>query len=253
MVPVEDMEEMDRWALHRLQEIIRKVRNAYESYQFHVVYYTLYNFCSVDLSALYLDVLKDRLYTSKAESRERRSAQSAMYIILDAMTRLLAPVLVFTSEEIWSNMPDYDGKEESIHMTQFSEVDPQYLDEDLGKKWETLIAVKGEVSKAIEIARQKKVVGHSLDSCVNIHAPEKLQAFLKGYLDNMKALLIVSQVNLVPADKVSDPYESTEFEGLKIEVSRARGIKCERCWNYSETVGENADHPTICTRCVKNL
>jgi len=253
MVSVEDMEEIDRWVLYRLQEIIRRVRNAYESYQFHVVYYTLYNFCSVDLSALYLDVLKDRLYTSKAESRERRSAQSAMYIILDAMTRLLAPVLVFTSEEIWSNMPDYDGKEESIHMTQFSEVDPQYLDEDLGKKWETLIAVKGEVSKAIEIARQKKVVGHSLDSCVNIHAPEKLQAFLKGYLDNMKALLIVSQVNLVPADKVSDPYESTEFEGLKIEVSRARGIKCERCWNYSETVGENADHPTICTRCVKNL
>ena len=253
MVSVEDMEEIDRWVLYRLQEIIRRVRNAYESYQFHVVYYTLYNFCSVDLSALYLDVLKDRLYTSKAESRERRSAQSAMYIILDAMTRLLAPVLVFTSEEIWSNMPDYDGKEESIHMTQFPEVDPQYLDEDLGKKWETLIAVKGEVSKAIEIARQKKVVGHSLDSCVNIHAPEKLQAFLKGYLDNMKALLIVSQVNLVPADKVSDPYESTEFEGLKIEVSRARGIKCERCWNYSETVGENADHPTICTRCVKNL
>ncbi|MCK4534513.1 MAG: class I tRNA ligase family protein, partial [Syntrophobacterales bacterium] len=199
------------------------------------------------------DVLKDRLYTSKAGAKERRSAQSAMYIILDAMTRLLTPVLVFTSEEIWSSMPDYDGKEESVHMAQFPEIDPQYLDEDLGRKWETLIAVKGEVSKAIEIARQKKIVGHSLDSCVNIHAPEKLQAFLEGYLDNMKALLIVSQVNLVPADKISDPYESAEFEGLKIEVSRARGLKCERCWNYSETVGENADHPTICTRCVKNL
>jgi len=208
---------------------------------------------SVDLSALYLDVLKDRLYTSKAESRERRSAQSAMYIILDAMTRLLTPVLVFTSEEIWSNMPDYDGKEESVHMTQFPEVDPQYFDEDLGKKWETLIAVKGEMSKAIEIARQKKVVGHSLDSCVDICTPEKLQAFLGEYLDTMKSLLIVSQVNLVPADKISDPYESTEFEGLKIEVSKARGVKCERCWNYSETVGESADHPTICTRCVKNL
>jgi len=253
MVPVEDMEEIDRWALHRLQEIIRRVRSAYENYQFHVVYYTLYNFCSVDLSALYLDVLKDRLYTSKAESRERRSAQSAMYIILDAMTRLLTPVLVFTSEEIWSNMPDYDGKEESVHMTQFPEVDPQYFDEDLGKKWETLIAVKGEMSKAIEIARQKKVVGHSLDSCVDICTPEKLQAFLGEYLDTMKSLLIVSQVNLVPADKISDPYESTEFEGLKIEVSKARGVKCERCWNYSETVGESADHPTICTRCVKNL
>ena len=253
MVSVEDMEEIDRWALHRLQEIIRRVRNAYESYQFHAVYYTLYNFCSVDLSALYLDVLKDRLYTSKAGAKERRSAQSAMYIILNAMTRLLAPVLVFTSEEIWSSMPDYNGKEESIHMTQFPEVESQYFDEELGKKWETLIAAKGEMSKAIEIARQKKVVGHSLDSCVNVHAPEKLQAFLGEYLDTMKSLLIVSQVNLVPADQVSDPYESTEFEGLKIEVSKARGMKCDRCWNYSETVGENADHPTICARCVKNL
>lgn len=253
MVSVEDMEEIDRWALYRLQEIIRRVKNAYESYQFHVVYYTLYNFCSVDLSALYLDVLKDRLYTSKAGSRERRSAQSAMHIILDAMTRLLAPVLVFTAEEIWSSMPGYEGKEESVHMTQFPEVDPRYLDEDLGRRWERLIAVKGEISKAIEIARQKKVVGHSLDSCVNIHAPEKLKTFLTDYIDIMKALLIVSEVNLVSEDKLSDPYESAEFEGLRIDVSKARGLKCARCWNYSATVGESADHPTICARCLKNL
>jgi len=253
MVPVEEMEEIDRWALYRLQEIIRRVKGAYENYQFHVVYYTLYNFCSVDLSALYLDVLKDRLYTSKAGSQERRSAQSAMYLILDAMTRLLAPVLVFTAEEIWSKMPDYEGKEESIHMTQCPEEDAAYLDEELGKKWETLIAVKSEISKAIEIARQGKIVGHSLDSCVSIHAPEKLKIFLEGYLDTMKTLLIVSQVKIVPEDTLSDPYESTEFEGLKIEVSKALGSKCERCWNYSETVGSNADHPTICARCVENL
>jgi len=253
MVPVEEMEEIDRWALYRLQEIIRRVKGAYENYQFHVVYYTLYNFCSVDLSALYLDVLKDRLYTSKAGSQERRSAQSAMYLILDAMTRLLAPVLVFTAEEIWSKMPDYEGKEESIHMTQFPEEDAAYLDEELGKKWETLIAVKSEISKAIEIARQGKIVGHSLDSCVSIRAPEKLKIFLEGYLDTMKTLLIVSQVKIVPEDTLSDPYESTEFEGLKIEVSKALGSKCERCWNYSETVGSNADHPTICARCVENL
>ena len=253
MVPVEEMEEIDRWALYRLQEIIRRVKGAYENYQFHVVYYTLYNFCSVDLSALYLDVLKDRLYTSKAGSQERRSAQSAMYLILDAMTRLLAPVLVFTAEEIWSKMPDYEGKEESIHMTQFPEEDAAYLDEELGKKWETLIAVKSEISKAIEIARQGKIVGHSLDSCVSIRAPEKLKIFLEGYLDTMKTLLIVSQVKIVPEDTLSDPYESTEFEGLKIEVSKALGSKCERCWNYSATVGSNADHPTICARCVENL
>ncbi|HPQ43146.1 MAG TPA: isoleucine--tRNA ligase [Syntrophales bacterium] len=253
MVPVEEMEEMDRWALHRLQEIIRRVRNAYENFQFHVVYYTLYNFCSVDLSALYLDALKDRLYTSKAGSRERRSAQSAMYRILDAMTRLLAPVLVFTAEEIWANMPEYDGKEESVHMTQFPDVQDRYLDEEVSQKWETLIAVKGEISRAIEMARQKKVVGHSLDSCVHIEAPEKLTTLLEQYLDTMKSLLIVSRMDLVPAGTLSDPYKSTEIEGLKVEVSKAPGMKCERCWNYSEDVGKNADHPTICARCVANL
>ena len=150
-------------------------------------------------------------------------------------------------------MPEYDGKEESVHMTQFPDVQDQYLDEEMSQKWETLIAVKGEISRAIEIARQKKVVGHSLDSCVHIYAPEKLQTLLEDYLDTMKSLLIVSQMDLVSADTISDPYESEEIEGLKIEVSKARGIKCERCWNYSEEVGKNADHPTICARCVENL
>jgi len=253
LVPVEDMEEIDRWALHRLQEIIQRVRGAYENYQFHAVYYTLYNFCSVDLSALYLDVLKDRLYTSKAASRERRSAQSAMYLILDAMVRLLAPVLVFTAEEIWAHMPSYEGKAESVHMTRFPDIDPRCRDEELGRKWETLIAVRGEVSKAIEMARQQKVVGHSLDSRVAICAPEKLQGLLAEYRETMKDLLIVSQVDLVPEGALSDPYESTEIKGLKIEVAKARGVKCERCWNYSETVGNDSDHPTICTRCARNL
>ncbi len=253
MVPVSEMEEIDRWAIRRLQEIIRRVRSAYDKYQFHVVFYTIYNFCSVDLSALYLDVLKDRLYTSKAASRERRSAQSAMHMILDAMVKLLSPVLVFTAEEIWAQMPDYDGKAQSVHMTLFPEVDPNYCDDELGSRWETLIAVKGEISKAIEKARQQKVVGHSLDSCVTVFAPEKLQGLLNQYKDMLRALLIVSQVDLVQEDAVVDPYESTEFQGLKIGVSKARGVKCERCWNYSETVGANADHPTICTRCIDNL
>ncbi|MBN2397163.1 MAG: isoleucine--tRNA ligase [Deltaproteobacteria bacterium] len=253
MVPVDEMEEMDRWIMHRLQEIIRRVRGAYESYQFHAVYYTLHNFCSVDLSSLYLDVLKDRLYTSRAASHERRSAQSAMYNVLDAMVKLLAPILVFTAEEIWAHMPAYRGKVESIHMTQFPDVDPRRQDEEIGRKWETLIAVRGEVSKAIEIARKQKIVGHSLDSCVSICAPEKLQALLTEYRDMMSAFMIVSQVDLVAGDVIADPYESTEFEGLKIGVAKARGAKCERCWNYSETVGEIADHPNICERCAQNL
>jgi len=200
MVPYKEMKEMDKGALNRLQEIIRRVRNAYENYQFHTVYYTLHNYCTVDLSALYLDVLKDRLYTSKAKSQERKSAQSAMYIILDTMVKLLAPVLVFTAEEVWDSLPDYEGKEESIHMTLFPDVNPEYLNKDIGEKWKTLVDLKSEVSKAIEIARQKKVVGHSLDSCVDIFAPEKLRGLLENYHKDIKSLFIVSEVNILEED-----------------------------------------------------
>ncbi len=253
MVPYEEMKEMDKGVLNRLQEIIRRVRNAYENYQFHTVYYTLHNYCTVDLSALYLDVLKDRLYTSKAKSQERKSAQSAMYIILDTMVKLLAPVLVFTAEEVWESLPDYEGKEESIHMTLFPDVNPEYVNKDIGEKWKTLVDLKSEVSKAMEIARQKKVVGHSLDSRVDIFAPEKLRALLENYHEDIKALFIVSEVNILGEDTIENPYESTEFEGLKIGVAKAQGQKCERCWNYSLTVGGNSDHPAICERCVGNL
>ena len=253
MVSYEEMEEMDKGALNRLQEIILRVRNAYENYQFHTVYYTLHNYCTVDLSALYLDVLKDRLYTSKAKSQERKSAQSAMYIILDTMIKLLAPVLVFTAEEIWDSLPDYEGKEESIHMTLFPDVNPEYVNKNIGEKWKTLVDLKSEVSKAIEIARQKKVVGHSLDSRVDVFAPEKLRALLENYHKDIKSLFIVSGVNILEEDKIENPYESTEFEGLKIGVAKAPGQKCERCWNYSVTVGDNSDHPTICERCIRNL
>jgi len=253
MVPVESMEEIDRWILHRIQEVVERVRKAYENYQFHVVYYTLYNFCTVELSSLYLDVLKDRLYTSKASSRERKSAQSAMYLILDSMTRLLAPVLTFTAEEIWQHMPGFEGKEASVHMTQFPDVDAAYVDSTLAEKWQTLIGVRGEVSKAIEIARQEKIVGHSLDSCVTIGAPEKLFGLLESCREDLRALYIVSQVKLAAADDVTGAYESTEFEGLKIAISKAEGTKCERCWNYSVTVGDDTDHPTICTLCMANL
>ncbi len=253
MVPYKEMDEMDKAALNRLQEIIRRVRTAYENYQFHVVFYALHKYCTVDLSALYLDVLKDRLYTSKSKSRERRSAQSAMYIILDAVVRLLSPILTFTAEEIWENLPDYDGKEESVHMALFPNVNPDYRNKDVGEEWDTLIHIKSEVSKAIEIARQEKVVGHSLDSRIDIFAPEKLRSLLESYPEDIKALFIVSEVNVLEEDKINNSYESTEFEGLKIGVAKAHGQKCERCWNYSMTVGNNPDYPTICERCIGNL
>jgi len=249
-----DLEEMDRWALHRLQEIVRRVREAYDKYQFHIVYYTLYNFCTVDLSALYLDVLKDRLYTSKAASRPRRSAQTAMEIILETMMRLLAPILTFTAEEVWNAMPGYAGKAESVHLTEFPAVNPAYVNEELGEKWRTLVAVKGEISKAIEAARKNKVVGHSLDAAVAVAPPEKLRELIASHREDLKALQIVSQLDVVTREELAaDAYESKEIEGLYVGVAKARGQKCQRCWIYSEDLGKDPEHPAICGRCLTNL
>jgi isoleucyl-tRNA synthetase len=251
--PYEEMAEMDRWILHRLQEIIRRVREAYEQYQFHVVYYTLYNFCTVDLSSLYLDVLKDRLYTSKASSIARRSAQTAMTAVLETMVQLLAPILTFTAEEVWQALPAYPGKAESVHLTCFPEVNGAFLQAELAETWKTLIAVKGEVGKAIEAARQNKILGHSLDAAVVISAPEKLRAILESHQEDLRALLIVSDVRIVAEQAGDQAFSSPEIAGLSVSVSRAPGEKCNRCWVYSETIGSSAEHPTLCKRCQDNL
>jgi isoleucyl-tRNA synthetase len=253
MISYRDMEEIDRWALHKLQEIIQRVREAYNQYHFHLALFTLHNFCTVDLSALYLDVLKDRLYTSRAESRQRRSAQSAMYIILDAMTRLLAPILSFTAEEIWISLPSYDGKETCVHLTQFPDSNPGHMDMNLAEGWSTMIALRGEISRAIEIARKNKVVGHSLDARVDISPPGDLRSFLETHLEDLKTLLILSQIIIVEEGDIKDPFISIEFAGLTIGVTKARGKKCDRCWVYSETIGANREHPVICDRCLSNL
>jgi isoleucyl-tRNA synthetase len=252
-VPYPEMAEMDRWILHRLQEVVRRVREAYEQYQFHVVYYTLYNFCTVDLSALYLDVLKDRLYTSKASSSARRSAQTAMMTLLDAMVRLLAPILSFTAEEVWLALPVWPGKAESVHLTQLPEVNDAWLMPELAEKWKTLIAIKGEVAKAIETARQNKVVGHSLDAAVLIDAPENLRVLLETHREDLRALLIVSDVRIVDEKAIGEAFRSSEIAGLAVSVGRATGEKCPRCWIYSVTIGSDAEHPTICARCRENL
>jgi len=252
-VPYGEMAEMDRWILHQLQEVIRRVREAYEQYQFHVVYYTLYNFCTVDLSALYLDVLKDRLYTSKAASPARRSAQTAMKEVLEVMVRLMAPILTFTAEEVWLALPAFPGKAESVHLTQFPEVNDALARPEAAEKWKTLIAVKGEVAKAIETARQNKVLGHSLDAAVAVAAPEKLRPLLEAHVEDLRALLIVSDLRIVEERDIGEPFRSAEVPGLLVGVSRAKGKKCNRCWNYSGTVGANAEHPTLCARCLGNL
>jgi isoleucyl-tRNA synthetase len=253
MVDYAQMEEMDKWALHRLQEVIKRVAEAYEGHQFHVVFYTLYNYCTVDLSALYLDVLKDRLYTTKAKSVARRSGQTAMFAILKAMTRLLAPILTFTAEEVWAAMPAWQGKEASIHLTQFPQVNEKYLNTNIGERWKAMIDAKAEIAKAIEQARKEKVIGHSLDARITIAAPEKMRALIASHLEDLRALLIVSQLQLADEREITKPYKSEEIKGLFVGVEKARGVKCERCWIYEESVGSDAKHPTICGRCLPNL
>ncbi len=253
MVAYGQMEEMDKWALHRLQEVIRRVTEAYEKHQFHVVFYTLYTYCSVDLSAQYLDILKDRLYTNKADSRERRSGQSAMFIILKAMTSLLAPILSFTSEEVWAALPVWADKEASVHMAQFPQENAQYFNAELGERWKTMLEAKAEIAKAIEQARKDKVIGHSLDARVSLAPPEKMREFLQNHSEDLRALLIVSQLQLVAELDIVNPYRSEEIKGLTVGVEKARGVKCERCWIYSESVGTDKAHPTVCGRCVTNL
>lgn len=252
-VEYEQMMEMDKWALHRLQEVIRRVTEAYERFHFHVVFYTLYNYCTVDLSALYLDVLKDRIYTNKAASAVRRSGQTAMFIILSAMTRLLAPILTFTSEEVWSAMPVWNKKEESVHLTQFPQVNEKYFNQELGDRWKTMIDAKSEIAKAVEQARKEKIIGHSLDARIKIAAPQKLHDLISSHLEDMRSLLIVSQLQVVEENDIRAPFKSEEIEGLFIGVEKARGRKCERCWIYEESVGSDTKHPTVCARCLPNL
>jgi isoleucyl-tRNA synthetase len=253
MVPYESMEELDRFALNRLEEVLQRVKDAYERFQFHVVYYTIYNFCTVDLSALYLDVLKDRLYTSQAASQKRRSAQSAMYLLLHKMTRLLAPILTFTAEEIWAAMPDYEGKEASVHLTQLPEATPACVDPALMERWKTMLGLRMEISKAIEVARQNKTIGHSLDAFVEIAPPEDLRSLLETYRQEMRSLLIVSGIDIVGEDAILQPYDSSEITGLKIGVTKAPGQKCGRCWIYSPSVGADPLQPDVCERCLDNL
>ena len=248
-----DMESLDRFALYQLQLLIQKAQTAYEEYEFHVIYHAMYNYCTLDLSAFYLDILKDRLYTFPADSKARRSAQTVMSIILEGMVRIMAPILSFTAEEIWKYMPVGAKREESVHMATLPVVKPEWLDESLAAKWETLLAVRGEVTKAIEIARENKQVGHPLDAEITIYAGEENLYDLVQDFEDLRSILIVSSVNVEKDAAPEGAFVSEEVSGLAIKVTSAPREKCERCWVHETTVGDDSDHPTICHRCRNAL
>ena len=249
-LPYQKRLELDKWVLHQLQQLINRLRQAYENYQFHLIYHGLHNFCVNDLSAFYLDVLKDRLYTSLSDSLERRSAQSTLWEILQVITRLMAPVLSFTAEEVWKFIPQTKGHKESVFLTTFPKVRAEYQDEKLAERWGKLLSVRKEVTKALERARREREIGHSLDAEVKILAPPALTPVLESYLKDLPEIFIVSHVEL--AEKLSEiNFESETIPGLKIMVKAYNYSKCERCWRRQPSVGKDEIYPTICDRCVK--
>ncbi len=264
----EDLEEIDRWMLERTAGLVKNCREWYAAYDFHRVYHAVHEYCVVDLSAFYFDVLKDRLYTKAAGNRSRRSAQNAIWRIASALVRLAAPILVFTAEEIWMYMPKMEGDAGSVHIAQFPEVREFHtgLAAKLIADWELIAEIRGESLKALEAARNAKRISSSLEAKVNFElftsdAEAKLLGLLRKYEKWLPALLIVSQVG-VPADSESqmrtrglhgDSFRSDVFPGLALRVIGAAGTKCERCWNYSTHVGENARYPGICERCSEAL
>lgn len=253
MVSYDQLEEFDKWALLRLAQVQEKVTAAFENYEFHVMYHTVHNYCTVDLSSIYLDVLKDRLYTSGATSVSRRAAQTTMYHILKTLVVMLSPILTFSTEEVWKHMPKTADMPESVQLAEWPTLSEEYKNEALNDKWTQILNLRSEITKALEIARRDKVIGHSLDADVTIYATGDSYAHLVALGDFLARLLIVSRVHLVEGtDAPQDAYRSEEA-GMAIAVVAADGEKCERCWIYDETVGQVESHPTLCKRCASVL
>jgi isoleucyl-tRNA synthetase len=234
-----EMLEVDRWALAGLDAVTAKVLQSYTNYDFQSAYNVLYNFCTVTLSARYFDIIKDRLYIYAPKSVERRSAQTALYRIVDSLCRLLSPILVFTSDEAWENLPGQSV--DSVHIAEFPKAARAGADDELLRRWDSIFAIRDQVLGALEEARTGKQIGSSLEAKVVLTTDKETTRFLLDYFDQLRYIFIVSQV------------EVHEGDHLRVEIRKADGMKCERCWNYSTRVGEFEKYPTVCERCIEAL
>lgn len=243
MVSLDELMPIDKWALAKLNILIDKVKEAYDKYEFHIVYHAIHNFCVVDMSNFYLDVLKDRLYTEKADSKARRAAQTSIYIILNAMTRMIAPILAYTSDEIWKYMPHSSNeKAEHVIYNEMPEKVDISIDDDFMAFWDEIHELRDDVKKSLETFIKDKTIKSSLEAKVTLGASGDKLAFLNKAENELATAFIVSEVEIV--DNSSE---------LEIRIDKAEGEKCERCWVISKTVGENSEHPTLCSRCCENL
>jgi isoleucyl-tRNA synthetase len=270
-VGLNEMHEVDRWALAELDRLIANVTQAYRGYDFHTVYRALDSFCTVTLSARYFDIIKDRLYTSAPKSHARRSAQTALNYIADALARMLAPILSFTADELWENLPEVKARRavevanagelaagagagvdesdavwRSVHLAEFPVALSVEREAALLERWTRLFEVRDSVLRVLEEARTSKLIGSSLEAQVRLEAKRKTFELLEQYREELRYLFIVSQVSLAL-------LEDEATEEVRVRVERATGEKCERCWNYSVRVGEFTRYPNVCERCIEAL
>ena len=257
-VEISEMLEIDRWALAKFEEMKIKMLQNYDKFEFHAIYHSLNYFCGTTMSAFYLDILKDRLYTSAPNSHVRRSAQTALYDILDGILRLMSPILCFTAAEAWNalhGLGENGPIEQEIHFVEFAPSHDIMHDEQMMEKWSKLIKVRSEITKALELARREKVIGHPLEAEVLITTDGDLESFLIGEWNTIKEISIISQLSPLRqhTPEAGIRFTSEEVPGMVIQVQPAPGEKCERCWVRSTTVGTIDAHPTICGRCADVL
>ncbi len=255
IVDVKDLHEIDKWALIRLNSLIEKCKSAYDAFDFHIVVHSIHNFCVTDMSNFYLDIAKDRLYCTGEKSLDRRAAQTTMYYILSAVSRLIAPVLSFTAEEIWKYMPHpaSDDKRSIMMNDMPSAIDVQ-VDSAFTEKWDMIYNLRSDVTKALESKRAEKFIGASLEAkvIINVKDDAAMAEKLAGFAEELKNVFIVSGVEV--SENTAGDFSSDYFaDKLTYTIAKADGDKCERCWSYSETVGKNAEHPTLCSRCAKEV
>ena len=248
-VDYKDMFEIDKWAMHKLEELKEKTTEYYDKYEFYSLFQEITYFCSMEMSSFYLDIVKDRLYCEGTTSIERRSAQTVLTEVLKVLVRIISPVLSFTADEIWERIPEALKEEESVHLSKWIEANPEYLNEELAKKWDKIARLRREVNKKLEAERQTGLIGHSLDARVLLNIANADYSFIKDYTENeVSDLFIVSQVKFV-----NDNLAESEIEGISISVEKASGEKCERCWKYDEEVGHDHNHSDVCPRCASVL
>ncbi|WP_293966118.1 isoleucine--tRNA ligase [uncultured Eubacterium sp.] len=250
MVSNDELEELDKYALMKLDEVIAIARKGYDEYEYHTTAHALHNFCVVDMSNFYFDVLKDRLYTTAPDSKSRRAAQTVLYKVLDALTLILTPILAFTCDEIWTAMKhDKSRNPEGPLFNSIPTADYIETDESFIAKWDRIHEIRTDVQKALELARNEKVIGKPLEAKVTLYADGELADFLKSELKSLPEIFITSAVEIADGE---GEFKG-DVKGLSITVNKADGEKCERCWKFSDTVGQDSEHPTLCAHCAETM